>query len=64
MKSFYPMPAAEVKALLVLVVFAALSFLPMWRTLEIAGMALFGWFMVALMLLSPALALYVFLRKP
>ena len=64
MKSFFPMPRAEARALLALVVFATVAFLPAWRTIEIAGMAMFGWFMAALMLLSPALALYVFLRKP
>ena len=63
MKSFFPMPADEVKALAVLVVFAAASFLPMWRTIDVFGMALFGWLMAGLMLLSPALALLVFLRK-
>jgi len=63
MKSFFPMPGDEARSLLALVVFAVVSFLPMWRTIEVAGMALFGWFMVALMVLSPALALYVFLRK-
>ena len=63
MKSFFPMPADEAKALMVLVVFAAGSFLPMWRNIEVAGMALFGWLMAGLMILSPALALFVFLRK-
>lgn len=63
MGSFFPMRRREARALLVLIVFATGSFFPLWRTIEVAGMALFGWFMAALMLLSPALALYVFLRK-
>lgn len=53
----------EACALIILVVFSTLSFLPVWRTIELAGMAMFGWLMAALMVLSPALALYVFLRK-
>ena len=64
MKTFFPMRRDEARVLVVLVVLAAASFLPVWRTVEIAGMAVFGWLMAALMVLSPALALYVFLRKP
>ena len=40
-----------------LMAFSALSFLPVWRHLEVAGMAVFGWLMAALMVLSPTLAL-------
>ena len=58
------MRRGEAWALLVLVAFSVFSFLPVWRTTEVAGMAMFGWLMGALMVLSPALALYVFLRKP
>lgn len=55
------MRRGEAVTLLLLVAFSAISFLPVWRTLEVAGMAVFGWLMTALMLVSPALALLVFL---
>ena len=58
------MRRGEAKVLLVLIAFSAFSFLPMWRSVEFAGMAMFGWLMAALMVLSPTLALYIFLRKP
>jgi len=60
LKSFFHMDRAEALALLFLVAFSALSFLPAWRSQKIAGMAVFGWLMAALMVLSPALALFVF----
>jgi hypothetical protein len=60
------MGRAEALALGVLTAFSVLSFLPAWRHLEIAGMAVFGWLMAALMVLSPMLALFIFRgsRKP
>ena len=61
-KSFFSMPKSEAGVLLFLVAFSALSFLPAWRTITIAGMAAFGWLMAALMVVSPALALFVFLH--
>ena len=63
MKTFFPMRRDEARVLAFLIVFAGAAFLPVWRTIEFAGMAVFGWVMAALMLVSPALALYVFLRK-
>lgn len=63
LKSFFPMDRAEAAALAFLVALSAFSFLPAWRTHEIAGMAVFGWLMTALMVLSPALALFVFGRR-
>lgn len=63
MKSFFPMRRSEGRVLIILVVFSLVSFLPLWRTVELAGMAVFGWLMALLMVLSPALALYTFLRK-
>ena len=60
MKSFFKMDRAEAAVLLFLTLFSALSFLPVWRTLEVAGMVVFGWLMAALMVISPALALAVF----
>jgi hypothetical protein len=64
MRSFFPMRSSEARVLVGLTVFSALAFLPVWRTTELAGMAMFGWLMAVLMVVSPALALYVFLRKP
>jgi hypothetical protein len=48
-----------------LVVFSGASFLPVWREVYIAGMSLFGWWMAALMILSPigALAVFFYERK-
>jgi hypothetical protein len=61
-KNFFPMARGEKVALGVLLFFAAASFLPMARNVEVAGMALFGWLMAALMVLSPILTLWVFRR--
>ena len=54
------MGRGEAATLVFLILFSAFSFLPLWRTLEVAGMAAFGWLMAALMVISPALALTVF----
>lgn len=62
MKSFFPMKRGEAATLVFLVVFAAFSFIPVWRTIELGGMAVFGWLMAALMVISPAIALFTFLR--
>lgn len=60
MKSFFKMDRVEAAVLLFLILFSALSFLPVWRTMEVAGMVVFGWLMAALMVISPALTLTVF----
>ncbi|MFQ5526268.1 MAG: hypothetical protein ACE5GX_08400 [Thermoanaerobaculia bacterium] len=57
---FFAMRRVEVGALAILILFSAVSFLPVWRELELAGVAVFGWLMAALMLVSPALMLLVF----
>jgi hypothetical protein len=57
-RHFYPMARRERAALVFLIVFAALAFLPVWRTREALGMALFGWWMAALMLISPLVTLF------
>ncbi len=61
-KNFFPMARGEKVALSVLVCFAAASFLPVARSVEVLGMVLFGWLMAALMVLSPVLTLWVFRR--
>lgn len=62
-KSFFKMGRGEAATLVFLILFSAFSFLPLWRTVEAAGMAVFGWLMAALMLVSPALALIVFFKQ-
>lgn len=65
MKAFFRMRKSEAATLVFLILFSAGSFLPLWRTLEFAGMAVFGWLMAALMVISPVLALVVFSwRRP
>jgi hypothetical protein len=54
---FFPMARGERLALAFLVCFAGLAFLPVWRHLQVLGMAASGWWMAALMLLSPILTL-------
>ncbi len=61
-KHFFPMARSEQLALGALVSVAGGSFLPAARGVEIAGMALFGWLMAALMVLSPIVTLWVFRR--
>ncbi len=63
MKSFFPMERGEAATLVFLIAFVAFSFIPAWRTVEVGGMAVFGWLMAALMVISPTLALFTFLRR-
>lgn len=63
MKSFFPMPRTEAATLAFLIAFAAFAFIPAWRTTELWGMAVFGWLIALLMVLSPALALATFWRR-
>ncbi len=63
MKSFFPMRRSEAATLVFLIAFAAFAFVPAWRTVELWGMAVFGWLVALLMLLSPALALATFAAR-
>lgn len=63
MKSFLPMRRREGATLVFLIAFAAFAFIPAWRTVEFGGMAVFGWLIAALMLVSPAVTLFAF-RRP
>lgn len=63
MKSFFPMARGEKLTLVFLLLYSAVSFFPIWSSLEVAGMVMFGWLMAALMVISPALALVVFFRQ-
>lgn len=62
MKSFFPMERGEAATLVFLIAFVAFAFIPAWRTIELGGMAVFGWLIATLMLVSPALALFTFWR--
>ena len=53
----------EGATLVFLIAFAAFAFIPGWRTVEFGGMAVFGWLIAALMLVSPAVTLFAF-RRP
>ena len=61
--SFFPMRRSEGVTLVFLIAFATFAFIPVWRTVEVGGMALFGWLIAALMLISPTATLVVFLRR-
>lgn len=61
-RDFHALGRGEGPALVFLIAFAALSFLPPWRAIEIAGVSAFGWLMAALMVLSPLLTLALFYR--
>ena len=63
MKSVFPMARGEAATLVFLIAFAAFSFIPAWRTIELGGMAVFGWLMAALMIVSPAITLVTFLSR-
>lgn len=63
MKSFFPMVRREGTTLVFLITFAAFAFIPVWRTVHFGGMAVFGWLIAALMLISPAVTLVAFLRR-
>ena len=63
MKSFFPLRRGEGATLVFLIAFAAFAFIPQWRIIEVGGMAVFGWLIAALMLISPALALVTILRR-
>jgi len=63
MKSFFAMRRREGATLVFLIAFAVFAFIPFWRTVELGGMAVFGWLIAALMLISPALTLTAFKRR-
>ncbi len=61
-KNFFPMERAERGALVFLLLFSVAAFQPIWRSVDVAGMALTGWMMAALMVISPIVTLWVFRR--
>jgi hypothetical protein len=62
MSQFFSMPRGDRWYLIVIIVFSFISFLPWTQDIHVAGMALFGWLMAALMILSPAIALIRLIR--
>jgi uncharacterized membrane protein len=62
-KNLFPMARGECSALVFLVSFSVAAFLPIWRTVDVAGMAFTGWMMAALMVISPIVTLWVFRRN-
>ena len=57
MKSFFPMSRGDVAYILLLLAFVVVAFLPWARHIELGGVALVGWLMALLMIVSPAVAL-------
>ncbi|TNF25145.1 MAG: hypothetical protein EP329_23655 [Deltaproteobacteria bacterium] len=51
------MPRADLLFLVLILAFAVIGLLPWAREAEAGGVALLGWMMAALMVLSPAIAL-------
>ncbi len=56
-RGFRPLPRGDRLYLVVVIGFALLAFLPWSRDIHVGPMALLGWLMAALMVLSPAIAL-------
>ncbi len=64
MSNFFPMPRGDRWYILVILVFAVVSFLPWSHSIQVAGMALFGWLMAALMVVAPVVALLRLRERP
>ena len=62
MSNFFSMPRGDRWFLLTIIIFSIISFLPLTQQVHVAGMALFGWLMAALMILSPTIALIRLIR--
>lgn len=63
MSAFFPMRRSERWFLILLVVLSIGSFLPWWRDILLAGISLSGLWMATLMLLSPVVALLIFIYE-
>ncbi|UCF81750.1 MAG: hypothetical protein JSV08_04885 [Acidobacteriota bacterium] len=61
---FFAMPRGELVFLVALVAASTLGFLTMKSSVTLAGMALFGWWMAALMFLGPLAALILLWLGP
>ena len=58
MKRFFPMPVGDALFIIALLVFSFVSFLPWSQRTTWNGMAMLGWMMALLMVLSPSIALF------
>ncbi len=56
-RAFYPMARGDLVYIVVVLAAAVIVFLPTWQSVQVWGMALRGWLLAALMLLSPIIAL-------
>lgn len=63
MPDVFPMRRGDLIYLVVLGAASVLCFLPAWRDIELGGMALTGWLLAALMVLSPTIALVRIARE-
>ena len=64
MSQFFSMDSGDRWYLFAITIFSVLAFMPWARTVEVGGMALFGWLMAILMIFSPAIALaQLFIRR-
>jgi hypothetical protein len=57
MSNFFPMSRGDLWFVVALLAFSFVSFLPWSRSINWGGMALLGWLMALLMVLSPTIAL-------
>ncbi|MCL5039587.1 MAG: hypothetical protein M1299_07195 [Firmicutes bacterium] len=57
-QGFFPMPKREAGKLLILLMLAAILFLPWFRNTNFNGISLFGWGMGLYMLVAPAIGLW------
>ena len=53
------MAKGELILLISLFCYSVIAFLPIWREIELGGMAVFGWMMAFLMLVAPIFALLI-----
>ncbi len=64
MSNFFPMPRGDRWYILAILLFVVVSFLPWSHSIQVAGMALFGWLMAALMVVAPVVALLRLRERP
>ena len=64
MSNFFPISRGDFLYIIVILIFSFIAFLPWSHQIYLGGMALFGWLMAVLMVLSPAIALVRYLSHP
>lgn len=57
MANFFPMSRGDLAYVIIIIAVAVIAFLPWAREIHFAGVALVGWLMALLMILSPVIAL-------